>query len=256
MVEQNAERKYSHSTGWSTVRVFKGHPDFADAKAAELILDGATDVDIEYGPVATVRGTYSGQAPSIAQDPDVESEESSIWSITWQSVEKALKGFQLWSTMQGVDQWLFSQVERDIQDGNWGRTYTDPKWNTYRDLRLAGTEAYLRKYCTIRKTLRSPSDGTIKANYTNGFEVIPYAAINVPASARFQEPKYYDWTGSAWDLVSFEYLTQPTEVTYDETRRVYTLTNEWIGAPQVIDSYLFTRGGWSGTLYKGGSGHP
>lgn len=263
MVEQPPERRWTQETGWETVRVLIGARTHIASALDALMYAREVSITSVAGPVVRVEGRYPGGNPDDATDPandadaDVQSENNSEWEIIWTPVEKALNSFPLWSTMQGADQELFGRIQRDLEMGNFSIDYGVAKWNSYRNLRLSGVEAYLRHYATIRKTLTTPwQRGTIKANYDDAGQIVQYAAIPIPARARFQEPKFWDWTGAAFVSVSFEYYATPSNVRWNETKKVYTISREWIGAPKTVDSYTAARGGWSGTLYKGGSGTP
>lgn len=267
MVEQPSERRWTQETGWETVRVLIGTRDHIQSALDTLMYAREVSITSVAGPVVRVEGRYPGGNPDDASDPandtdaDVQSEANSEWEIVWTPVEKTLLSFPLWSVSAVADQEIIGQIERDMDKGIYKTAYSAAKWDTYRNLKLSGVEAYLRHYATIKKTLTTPwNRGTIKANYDDAGKIVQYAAIPIPARARFQEPKYYDWDGAKFNPVSFEYYAKPSDVRWNETKKVYTISREWIGAPKTSDTYggegSFLRGGWSSTLYSGGSGIP
>jgi hypothetical protein len=145
--------------------------------------------------------------------------------------------------------------------------YGDALKSKYRNFRVTGTESFEVSLPVITMTKTTTKYSTIQVNFGDAQEVVKYITIGVPTTAKFEEPQVFFPNGLGnFIWYKCEYLTKPSNIRWNRQSRMYQITKSWKGVP-LIDEIggsdsgsevvaINTKGGWSGTLYHGGSGKP
>lgn len=262
MVEQPSERNWTKEGQLVVTRIFRGPPSrsLVIAKETEMRTLGADRVSSSFGKDAYVRADFTDPiAMDSAQDntggsiPAQEQAaiDSSTWELIGNDLSKPLAAHPAFNKSGSQSPQAIAAIDRDVQSHtaagvNYEATYTAAgKVNTYRDLRIQGTESWLTFSYIIRSTTILPKATTHKIDDLMGSlipgTVVTYSTIGVPNYARFNQPKYYEFDGTS--LVSQlidEWLVKAPQVRWIGGRRgMLELVREWHGATE-----------WSTVLYK------
>ena len=248
-----SQRKtWKPETGWALVKEYQGPQALADAYAAQLITDGAIDLQISTGAPAVITTTFP-LTPS-GYNEDQKALDEAVWELIGENVEKRIESHGKFNYSDSSVQTL-EKIDAAIKDGTaYGQDWDTigsslGEFNKYMKLRLMGVDSYQSYTWRVRCTKTVSRVSLLKAVYTNVGKIVAWSAINVPSAAKFTQPTIHmckPLNSGTWSDESVnEWLVQPPQVRWRKGIRKWEITQEWLGSVSV-----------SGTLYDGGGMTP
>lgn len=232
LVPQPDIRKYDRSRGWMTVKTWKGTKAEIEAQMKRLELDFEVESfePRRNGAVWELSAVYNSSNSSGGSGSDAILSET--WEGDFEKVTRMLAAADFLSALGAARAAWIEQANLAIDQGK-GVALRDDNGTpdalkSYIELRLTGTDSYVVFVPVLTRTLRLPSDSTIRASHSMTGKAIPTSSLPVPRNAIMAVPSGWEWLVNGPQVV--------------QVPKGYNLVQKYDGARS-----------WSKALYGGSS---
>lgn len=232
-------------------RRWEGPSDKVDITLATLALTGSGIAAIDgRAPDGQNVERGSGVAPAVVEafwNTDPAPEGIVTWELLSQKLIKPLSTHSMFYNLGTATLAGLAAIDDAVRRGTAANTdfayeYGWPTLNKYRDYRLLGIDTYQEWSYVLKKTTRISNASSVKL--TGGVPpntVVNWASIQVPETSKFTQPTGRRLTASespTWEDFYFdEWLTEAPSITYQHGKKVWTISQDWLGAEKWADFY-------------------
>lgn len=238
---------------WKRTRTWIGSDALVDDKVDDVVAlsPAPEEVSVQRGFPAVIEAQFGDDGAGAESGTDI-AERTAVWELIGQDLEKPIELHPMFNT-SGSSTSAIEQMNEAIRKGtargtNWDTVFGNgSNAQKFVNYKLRGIDSFISFTYIIRKTIVFSSAVALRAEFsTSQVNTIPgkvctYAQINVPARAKFEQPRVHTastsnpttWTDPTLD----QWLIKAPSVKWQKGKQLWEFTREYWGAEKWADLY-------------------